>query len=190
MNNDKISIIIPVYNAENFLQRLLSCIDNQLYKKLEIIFVNDESNDNSENMILSYIKNSDYECKYIKRINGGVAAARNTGLEVVSGTYISFIDSDDYIKPDFYEKMLRSIKYENADIAMCGVITCKDNTLVPLNCGNPELSFTTNQIGYARDFFLKKMLRTLFGTNFLKLINLKTLGLLKVLFTKIYMDQL
>ena len=91
---DKISIIIPVYNAENSLDKCITSVLNQTYRNIEIFLINDGSDDNSENKCLEY-KIKDQRVRYIKQINQGVSSARNTGLFHCCGDYVTFLDADD-----------------------------------------------------------------------------------------------
>ena len=101
----KISVIIPVYNTEKYLEQCLESVINQTYKDLEIICVNDASTDNSFDVINEYSK-KDSRIKYINfETNKGVSAARNVGLEAATGDYICFIDSDDWIEQTQTETM-------------------------------------------------------------------------------------
>lgn len=118
----KISVIIPVYNVEKFLPQCLSSIVHQTYKNLEIIIVDDGSPDNSE-QIYTYYANNDKRIKVIKQKNAGISVARNTGIKHATGDYIHFIDSDDYIDLDYYEKMISAIQNTNPDIIAGGVIS-------------------------------------------------------------------
>lgn len=104
----KVSIIIPIYNVEQYLAQCLDSVINQTYKNIEIICVNDCSLDNSFRILDEYSKN-DKRIKIINRENnGGLSAARNTGLDNASGKYIYFLDSDDWIDLDYIEKMLNA----------------------------------------------------------------------------------
>src|SRR5690606_32725285 len=96
MRKPKISIIIPIYNASAFLEKCIDSVINQSYDNLEIILINDGSTDSSLDICKKYA-NSDDRIKLINKENGGVSSARNMGLEVVTGDYIGFVDSDDYI---------------------------------------------------------------------------------------------
>ena len=100
----KISVIVPVYNVEKFLAQCLESLVLQTYKNLEIIIVDDGSSDNSYKIYKKYAK-SDSRIQIIKQKNAGVSAARNTGLASATGEYVHFIDSDDYIDIDYYEKI-------------------------------------------------------------------------------------
>lgn len=117
MNDKKISIIVPVYNVEDFVGKCIESILNQSYKNLEIILVDDGSTDNSGKICDEYATR-DSRIKVIHKENGGPSAARNMGLDVASGEYISFVDSDDFIHPQMYGTLTYSIEKENADISM------------------------------------------------------------------------
>lgn len=113
-----ISIIVPVYKVEKYIHRCVKSILQQTYEKLEIILVDDGSPDNCGNICDDYEK-QDSRIRVIHQDNQGISAARNTGLDVCSGEYIAFVDSDDYIMPDMYEKMIRSLCDNEADICVC-----------------------------------------------------------------------
>ena len=115
----KVSIIIPVYNCQRFLKRCLDSVLKQTLKEIEIIIINDGSTDNSERIIKSY---KDERIKYIYQNNKGVSTARNKGLEISKGKYVGFIDSDDWIDDDFYEKLYNSAEKYAADIAVSEII--------------------------------------------------------------------
>lgn len=102
----KLSVIVPVYNTEKYINRCLDSIANQTMKDLEIIIVNDGSTDNSEEVIGKWAeKNRNIEIKYFKKENGGLSDARNFGVKKATGKYISFIDSDDYIEKNLYKNL-------------------------------------------------------------------------------------
>ncbi|MBN4047024.1 glycosyltransferase [bacterium AH-315-P13] len=101
----KISVIVPVYNVEKYLRRCVDSIINQTYKNLEIILINDGSKDSSGE-ICDYNSNMDTRVLVIHQENKGLSEAWNSGLKIVSGNYIGFVDSDDWIKPDMYKTML------------------------------------------------------------------------------------
>ena len=112
----KISVIIPCYNCESYIERCLNSIINQTYKNLEIIVVNDGSNDNTEKIIAPFL--SDTRIKYIKQCNGGESAARNTGLLIATGEYVGFVDSDDYIEQEMYSEMYEAITKTDSEMAI------------------------------------------------------------------------
>lgn len=116
---EKISVIVPIYNVEKYLDRCIQSIINQTYRNLEIILVDDGSTDNCSNICDKYAKRDD-RIKVIHKKNGGLADARNKGLEIITGEYVGFIDSDDYIDKDMYEYLYSLIQKNNADISICG----------------------------------------------------------------------
>ena len=116
-----ISVIVPIYNVEKYLDRCVDSIINQTYKNLEIILVDDGSPDNCPQMCDDYAK-KDSRIKVVHKENGGLSDARNVGMEVATGEYVSFIDSDDYISLDFYETLLETIVDNDSDIVECGVV--------------------------------------------------------------------
>lgn len=119
--NPLISVIVPIYNVEKYLARCVDSIVNQTYKNLEIILVDDGSPDRCPQMCDDYAeKNS--RIKVVHKKNGGLSDARNAGIAVATGEYISFIDSDDYVSDDFFECLLDVMNKENSDIAECSVV--------------------------------------------------------------------
>ncbi len=118
-NNVKISIIVPVYNCAKFVKKCLDSLINQTFKDIEIILINDGSTDNSEAIIQSY---NDSRIVYIKQKNQGPSAARNLGIDLAKGEYIGFIDSDDWIDTDFYEKLFNAITSNDCDIATASIL--------------------------------------------------------------------
>ncbi|MCL2717308.1 MAG: glycosyltransferase [Lachnospiraceae bacterium] len=113
-----ISIIVAIYNIESYLRRCIESIIGQTYQNLEIILVNDGSTDNS-GMICDEYAGKDNRIKVIHKKNGGLSDAWNTGLAAVSGDYLGFVDGDDFIEPDMYEKMLGAIIEYQAGLAVC-----------------------------------------------------------------------
>ena len=116
----KVSVIVPVYNVEKYLDKCLDSLANQTLKDLEIIIVNDGSPDNSEDIIKKYTKKYK-NFKYYKKENGGLSSARNYGIKYASGDYIAFLDSDDYVKSDMYEKMYEKAIKGNYDLVVCDI---------------------------------------------------------------------
>ena len=117
--DEKISVIVPVYNVEQYLERCVDSIINQTYKNLEIILVNDGSTDNSGQLCDELAKKDD-RIRVIHKKNGGLSDARNTGINEAKSDLIGFIDSDDYIDEDMYEVLMNNLKDANADLSMCG----------------------------------------------------------------------
>lgn len=126
MPNELISIIVPVYNVQSYIKKSVNSILKQSYRNLEIILVDDGSTDES-GKICDFLKKMDPRVKVIHRINGGLSAARNSGIDVSTGSYIVFIDSDDYIEKKFVEKLYQSMKKNKADIAVCGYKRISEN---------------------------------------------------------------
>ncbi len=113
--NEKISVIVPVYNSEKFLKRCTDSILNQTYKNIELILVNDGSKDNSLSLCREIAK-SDSRVVVVDKPNGGAASARNTGLDYATGEYIGFCDSDDFLDLEMYEMMKNVIDKDNLDV--------------------------------------------------------------------------
>ena len=111
----KISVIIPVYNAEKYLTKCLNSIVNQTYTNLEIILVNDGSKDSSLNICYEYKKKDD-RIKVINNDNHGASYSRNCGISISTGEYIMFIDADDYIENNFIERLITCNEYETYDL--------------------------------------------------------------------------
>lgn len=125
MCEDLISIIVPVYNVEEFLNQCIKSVLDQSYKKLEIILVDDGSTDQSGKICDRY-QMMDARIKVIHKENGGLSDARNTGLRLAKGKYYSFIDSDDYISSEMIQTMFDSLKRNQCDIAVCNMIRFGD----------------------------------------------------------------
>lgn len=123
MQNDFISIIVPVFNLENELPRCLDSILAQSYQNFEIIVVDDGSSDGSANIMRQYTE-KDSRIKPVFQENGGVTSARLHGVREASGQWIGFVDGDDEIEPDMYERLLKNAKIYHADISHCGYQMC------------------------------------------------------------------
>ena len=127
MKNEKtnkdilITIIVPVYNVEKYLKKCIDSIITQTYDNLEIILVDDGSTDSSGNICDEY-KTNDSRIKVIHKINAGLSSARNAALEIATGELIGFVDSDDYIDPMMYEKLIKNMNKYHSDIAVCDFV--------------------------------------------------------------------
>ena len=119
MNEEKISIIVPVYNVEAYLERCVESILKQTYTNLEILLVNDGSTDKSGELC-DKLALRDHRIRVIHKENGGLSDARNRGIDEASSNLIGFIDSDDYIDEDMYETLYRQMVASKADLSMCG----------------------------------------------------------------------
>ena len=116
-----ISVIVPVYNTGKYLKTCLNSLVNQTFHDIEIICVNDGSTDKSAEIVQQY-----HNIKIINQKNQGLSVARNAGIEAATGEYIGFVDSDDWVDLDFFEKLYNSITKYNADIA-CATIKRRTN---------------------------------------------------------------
>ena len=115
----KVSVIVPVWGVEEYIDKCLNSLVNQTLEDIEIIVVNDESPDNSQLIIDNYVKQYPDKVKSFVKKNGGQGSARNFGLEKATGEYIGYVDSDDYIALDMYEKLYKKAKKEKADVVIC-----------------------------------------------------------------------
>ena len=113
----KVSVVVPVYKVEKYLDRCVSCLQNQTLQDLEIILVDDGSPDRCPAMCDAYAQR-DSRIRVVHKKNGGLSSARNAGIAAASGTYIGFVDSDDDCEPDMYEKLLRVMEREQVDFVM------------------------------------------------------------------------
>ena len=129
----KVSVIVPVYNAENYLNQCVDSILGQTYQKLEVILVDDGSPDNCPAMCDAYAE-KDSRVRVIHKKNGGVSSARNAGIRAATGEYISFIDSDDWLSPNTYERFISASQNGKIDFLMCDFIRhYGDGTCLPLS---------------------------------------------------------
>ena len=115
----KLSVIVPVYNVEEYLEKCLNSILSQSFTDYELILVNDGSTDASKKICLNFA-NLDSRIVYLEKENGGLSSARNMGLTYAKGEYISFIDSDDWIEPEMFLGMISDLTLNDADIVICG----------------------------------------------------------------------
>ena len=129
----KLSIIVPVYNVEKYLDKCLNSLVNQTLKDIEIIVVNDGTKDNSQSIIDKYAKKYPKIIKPYKKQNGGLSSARNFGLKYVKGEYIAFVDSDDYVDLSMYEKMYEKAISNDFDIVVCNLEYVYNTKIVKAN---------------------------------------------------------
>lgn len=133
LQEELISVIIPIYNVGKYLDKCIQSVVNQTYKNLEIILIDDGSSDNCPEMCDEWAQR-DTRIKVIHKKNGGISETRNVGLAAATGQYIGFVDSDDYIVPQMYEKLYWEIRDKDAAIAMCNLEKIKeDGTKIPLS---------------------------------------------------------
>ncbi len=130
MSLPKLSIIVPVYNVEKYLDKCLDRILNSTYKDFELIVINDGTKDNSEQIITKYLEKEEYKDKitYISKENTGLSDTRNLGMSKAKGEYIAFVDSDDYIEPNMYELMMNKALEKDYDIVACDVRLVYENS--------------------------------------------------------------
>ena len=120
MNECKLSIIVPVYGVEKYIDKCLNSLVKQSLKEIEIIVVNDGTKDNSQKIIDKYVKKYPDKIKSYIKENGGQGSARNYGLKKATGEYIGYVDSDDFVEKDMYKKLYNKAKENNYDIVVCG----------------------------------------------------------------------
>ena len=117
--NQTISIILPIYKVEKYLAKCIDSLLAQTYKNIEIILVDDGSPDNCGKICDDFAK-KDIRIKVIHQQNSGVAAARNAGLKVATGKYIGFVDPDDWVAPEMYERLVNALIKNNSELSICG----------------------------------------------------------------------
>lgn len=123
----KISVIIPAYNVEKYIEKTLKSLIDQTFKDFEAIIINDGSTDNTERIIKEVLQDTKFQWKLINQENQGVSAARNRGIMESKGEYISFLDADDYYHPTFLEKMYNKAKEKNYEVVFCNISRVNEN---------------------------------------------------------------
>ena len=149
-----ISVIVPVYKVEQFIHRCVDSILNQTYTNLEIILVDDGSPDRCGEICDEYAE-KDSRIRVIHQKNGGLSAARNAGLDICTGDYIAFVDSDDYIEADMYERMLTAAIAYKVDICICQwqFETCEGKKVVDLAKVNSDIFGEMSSLVFAQFLF-------------------------------------
>ncbi|ACU94309.1 glycosyl transferase [Cryptobacterium curtum DSM 15641] len=156
MANPLISVIVPVYNVEKYLDRCMQSIVDQTYRNLEIILVDDGSSDGSGALCDTWAQ-QDNRIIVLHKKNGGLSDARNAGVQTSHGDWIGFVDSDDYIDKQMYESLYSLIEYTNSDMALCAVADVyADHTDVPAMSAENFTVLTTKEV--LSDIFLNKTL--------------------------------
>ena len=125
-----ISIIVPCYNTEDYIEQCLDSLIHQSYKKLEIILVNDGSTDDTDAKIQPYL--SEDRIRYIIQENKGLSGARNTGLDIMKGEYVCFVDSDDFLHKDYVKTLYENLIKTDADISICDFLLYYDDAPVDI----------------------------------------------------------
>ena len=161
---EKISIIVPVYNSEKYLNKCINNLIKQTLTDIEIIIINDGSVDNSDKIIRSY---KDKRIKYLNKKNEGIAVTRNKGIKKATGKYITFVDSDDYIDITFCEKMFNKAEKEKCDIVICDYYNINNHSknIIKLNSfknsnlkNNPEMINLIN-LGPCNKIYSSRLLK-------------------------------
>lgn len=119
MEIPKVSVIVPFYNVEGYIEKCLESLVNQTLQEIEIILVNDGSQDRSINIVKKFLERYPEKIVYLEKENGGLSDARNYAIPYAKGEYIAFLDSDDYVEKDMYEEMYKVAKKENGDFVEC-----------------------------------------------------------------------
>ena len=172
-----LSVIVPVYNTEKYIEKCINSILNSSFKDLEIIIVNDGSTDNSEEIINKIIKEKkDFNIKYLKKENGGLSDARNFALSYVTGKFISFIDSDDYIDVNLYKNLEKYMK-QDIDLIKFKMKKVDEEGNILEKLDGPVFEKCTGEEGYKKlcvdDKFLDPACIYLYKTKFFKENNFK-----------------
>lgn len=142
---EKISIIVPIYNVEKYLEECVESLIHQTYKNIEIILVDDESTDLSGKIADNYLK-VDNRIKVYHKKNGGLSDARNYGINKATGRFISFVDSDDIVEPDFILTLYENLKKNMVRISACGICRYYDNgTRIEYNYQNIEKKYSKEE---------------------------------------------
>ncbi len=145
MEKEQISIIVPIYNAANYLEKCLDSLVQQTYTNLQIILVNDGSKDDSLAIARSYAQ-KDTRIVVIDKVNAGVALARNTGMEVATGKYIGFVDPDDWVEPQMYASLYAAIAASDYPIGMCNYYKDDKKLSVPKKLRVKQKTLTREQV--------------------------------------------
>ncbi|HGY9721428.1 TPA: glycosyltransferase family 2 protein [Streptococcus pneumoniae] len=148
----KVSVIIPVYNVEKYLRRCLDSVVNQTYKDIEVILVNDGSPDNSKEICEEYVAKYS-NIQLINQKNAGLGAARNTGLQYITGNAVTFVDSDDWLELDAIEYYVASMKKSDADIVVTQMIRKKEYFSNEGTNGTTIKEEVLNQEQFAKKYF-------------------------------------
>lgn len=160
---EKISIIIPVYNVEKYIKRCLDSVINQTYKNIEVILINDGSLDNSGLICNEYAKKYN-NIKVFHKENGGVSSARNLGIDKANGEYLAFVDPDDFIDKYMYEKLYNSIKKFNSEIAVSSFSYI-------INGIEDKQDISNKEIVFSKEVVIEKYFQNVYPFNYSFLCN-------------------
>ena len=181
--SDLISVIVPVYNVEQYLEKCVDSIKNQSYPHLEILLIDDGATDSS-GQLCDTLAETDSRIKVFHKANGGLSDARNYGLQHASGAFILFLDSDDYIHPHMIESLYEQMIKEDADVSVCNVMNVYETGESP-QCENPELYFVMNTDEFLKEYLIGKLVP---GSICNKLIRKEIANQLRFPIGKIYED--
>lgn len=181
MLEDLISIVVPIYNVDKYLNQCIDSLINQTYKNLEIILVNDGSVDNCPKICDEYAA-KDNRVKVIHKVNGGISDARNKGIIASTGEYMMFVDSDDWIELDTCELLLENIKSNKSDISMCSYVREFNKKSLPKIIFNRDMVFDESEC--------KNIYRRLFGLTGEQLSNPENADSICPVWMKLYKSSL
>ena len=154
-----VSIIVPIYNVEEYLDECVTSIVNQTYKDIEIILVDDGSTDGSGQLCEAW-KAKDDRIKVIHKVNGGLSDARNAGMKIATGDLIGFVDSDDYISEDMYYRMVNAMEQSGSRVALCSVTSETDE----IDC--QKQAAADYQVFLGRDMINKTVFKEVTGLSY------------------------
>ena len=152
-----VSIVIPIYNVEQYLEECIKSVIMQTYTTLQIILVDDGSTDNSGEIADNFVK-EDKRIQVIHKKNGGLSDARNYGIELATGKYITFIDSDDYVENTYIEKLYNAIKKNNTKVSQCNISKVNNQNEVI-----EEIGYNVNEVKNT-----KKMLKEIYSQHWIE----------------------
>ena len=157
MEKPLISIIIPVYKVEKYLEKCIKSVLDQTYKNLQIILVDDGSPDNCGNICDDYAR-VDNRIEVIHKANGGLSDARNVGLKAARGEYIGFVDSDDYVSNEMFENLYNTLISNDVDVAICNFYIVIDDKNIIKNADNGVEIY--NKLEILKEILLDKKIQS------------------------------
>ena len=159
MINNRLTVIVPIYNSENYIERLISSLLKQKYGDMEILLINDGSTDGSLSICQKYEK-IDKRIRVINKENGGVSSCRNCGIELATGSYLTFVDSDDYIDTEAYMKCMKVMLDTDVDLLKFSYYKENDKGRIKYDFKMPTDSVI--------EFDIKTYIENVFNTKILK----------------------
>lgn len=182
MNNPLVSVVMPVYNVEKYVEKAINSVLNQTYSNFELILINDGSEDNSLEICKRFAR-EDSRISIIDKINGGVSKARNDGIEKASGKYVMFIDSDDIIEKNMLQNMVSSAEGKSSDLVICGLFvdTFKNQELIDSYTISEKQNIILGKYN-VRKYFIKMIQNSNIYTLWNKLYKLEIIKLHKLSF--------